>query len=320
MRISVVGGSGFIGTRLVAALLRAGHDVRVFDKVPSAAFPDRVHLGDVRDAAAVKAALEGTEAVVDLAAEHRDDVRPLSRYFEVNVGGAENIVRAAEACGVARVIFTSSVAVYGNAAGPWHESTPSQPVNAYGESKAKAEAVYRRWADAAPATRSLTLVRPSVVFGPKNRGNVHTLIEQIRQGRFVMVGQGKTVKSIAYVENVVAFLAAQFANSAGTFLFNYSDKPDFTTDELVKRVRHLLGQDATSLRVPYPAALAAGYAFDLMAALSGRKLPLGSERVRKFCSESRVAVEALQSSGFQAPHSLDEGLALTVASFLEEAA
>jgi len=320
MRISLVGGSGFIGTRLVPALQAGGHAVRIFDRAASTAFPDLVQLGDVRDAAAVHAALEGAHAVDDLAAEHRDDVRPRSRYFEVNVGGAENIVRAAAALGIERLVFASSVAVYGNSPGPWRENTLQQPVNPYGQSKAEAETVYRRWADAAPARRSLTLLRPSVVFGPHNRGNVHTLIEQIRRRRFVMVGRGETVKSIAYVENLVAFFAAQFANPAGTHVFNYADKPDLNTHDLVEKIRLLLGEKPTALRIPYAPALIAGHCFDLIAALSRRKLPLSSARVRKFCSASVVATDALERSGFRAPFGLDEGLAITVASLLEESA
>ena len=320
MRIALIGGSGFIGTQLVAALQRAGHDVRIFDKAPSAEFPNLVRLGDVRDRAAVRAALEGVDVVVNLAAEHRDDVRPLSLYFDVNVGGAENIVHAVEELGIERLVFISSVAVYGNAPAPWQETSPQLPVNPYGESKAKAEIVYRRWADAAPAARSLAVLRPSVVFGPHNRGNVHTLIEQIRRRRFVMVGSGTTVKSIAYIENLIAFLVTQFDHPAGIHVFNYADKPDLTTDQLVKRIRGLLGDSASPWRLPYPLALAAGRVFDLVAAVTGRNLALSSERVRKFCSESRVGTQALEDSGFRAPFSLDEGLARTVASVVEAAA
>src|SRR6185437_10244182 len=94
-RIVVIGGSGFIGTHLVSRLVELGRDVGIFDKAPSAAHADLVRLGDVRDEAALSSVLAGADCIVNLAAEHRDDVRPESLYFDVNVGGAKNIVRAA---------------------------------------------------------------------------------------------------------------------------------------------------------------------------------------------------------------------------------
>src|SRR4051794_1850024 len=112
-RILIVGGSGFIGTHLTTRLLALGHRVSIFDKAGSATHPQLVMLGDVRDAPALAAAVAGHDCVINLAAEHRDDVRPATRYFEVNVGGAENLVRAAVEHGVVRLIFLSTVALYG---------------------------------------------------------------------------------------------------------------------------------------------------------------------------------------------------------------
>ncbi len=135
MHIVITGGSGFIGTHLVRRLLDEGHDVRIFDKRPSEAFPDLVTLGDVRDQEAMTTALQGADVVYHLAAEHHDDVRPISRYYEVNAGGAENLVAACENNGVNRIIFTSTAAVYGLDEGEADESSPETPFNDYGKSK-----------------------------------------------------------------------------------------------------------------------------------------------------------------------------------------
>lgn len=307
-RILVTGGSGFIGTRLVRDLIARGHDVRIFDKNPSVSYPDRVITGDVRDCAQLKAACTGIDTVYHLAAEHRDDVTPLSLYHEVNVDGAANLVRACAELGIRRLVFTSSVAVYGLDRGELDEDFSFQPFNEYGRTKAEAEKVIRQWADA-EQTRSLTIVRPCVIFGEGNRGNVYNLIAQIAANRFLMIGNGRNRKSIGYVDNISAFLSTLTSATAGTAIFNYADKPDLETGELVGIVKnHLRRGHSAGLRLPYALGLAGGLVFDLLAKITGRTFPISSVRVRKFCANTVVGTRRLQSTGFQAPYSLQQGL------------
>lgn len=319
MQITVLGGSGFIGTRLVGALLDAGHTVRIFDKAPSAAYPALATPGDVRDAQAVAQALQGCDCAIDLAAEHRDDVRPATLYFDVNVGGARNIVRAAEAGGVRRIVFLSSVAVYGLDQPLADEAAPLRPCTDYGRSKAEAEAVYSDWVAAAPDMRSLLLVRPTVVFGEGNRGNVFTLIEQLRRGRFAMVGDGANRKSIAYVGNLVDFLLTQLGTAPGVSVCNYADKPDPTMHDLVAALAALLPDRRPVPHVPRALALAGGALFDLLAQLRGRSLPISRARIRKFCADTTVATPALERAGFRPRVGLEDALRRTVASVLSDA-
>jgi len=113
MNILVIGGSGFIGTALIRELLTFGYYVRNFDKNPGVDFSEFSITGDVRDQGALNGALKDIDVVFNLAAEHRDDVTPVTLYYDVNVQGARNIVEAAELNNVKRIIFTSTVAVYG---------------------------------------------------------------------------------------------------------------------------------------------------------------------------------------------------------------
>ncbi len=87
MKILIIGGSGFIGTRLVDELLKTGHDLAIFDKNPSPIFNHLVTIGDVRELNALNKALKGVDVVYNLAAEHRDDVTPTSLYYDVNETG-----------------------------------------------------------------------------------------------------------------------------------------------------------------------------------------------------------------------------------------
>lgn len=312
MQVLVVGGSGFIGTRLIAALQRRGHGVRNFDSAESTAYPELTIIGDVRDAKALTDSAAGCDAIVNLAAVHRDDVRPLTLYQEVNVGGAGALVTAATAAKVERIVFTSSVAVYGLDKKNPSELAVPEPFNEYGRTKLEAEGVFRGWADLDP-NRSLVIVRPSVVFGETNRGNVYTLARQVATGRFLMIGSGNNRKSMSYVGNIVEFLAAALEKSQGTFLINYADKPDLSTTELVMLLREALGKGSgPGMRLPLWLGMAAGHFFDLIARVTGRTLPISAVRIRKFAAETTIDTGALAEWGFRAPTPLTDALMATV--------
>ena len=114
--IAVLGGAGFIGRRLGGGLRRGGHDVRIVDVLPPSGGKVAQRQADVRDRDALAAALEGSEVVYNLAAVHRDDMKPVTLYDEVNVVGAVNVCGVCRELGIGQLIFTSSVAVYGLAA------------------------------------------------------------------------------------------------------------------------------------------------------------------------------------------------------------
>ena len=163
-------------------------------------------FGDVREIGQLRSAISNESVIVNLAAEHRDDVRPLSLYHEVNVEGAINICTVAREKCVQTIIFTSTVAGYGFAPIGTNESGNITPFNDYGRTKYEAEQVFKAWQAEDPAQRTLVIIRPTVVFGEQNRGNVYNLLRQIASGKFVMVGHGENRKSMAYVETVAAFV------------------------------------------------------------------------------------------------------------------
>jgi nucleoside-diphosphate-sugar epimerase len=314
MNIVITGGSGFIGTHLVRRLIDDGHDVRIFDKRPSEGFADLVTLGDVRDQAAMTSALRGVDVVYHLAAEHHDDVRPVSRYYEVNVGGAENLVAACDANGVRRVIFTSSSAVYGLSSGVADESGEPRPFNDYSKSKLQAEHALGAWMSAGQ-DKSLFIVRPVVVYGEGNTANVYNLIQQISRGRFVMVGTGENKKSMCYVGNLVLFLAQVVDRNGREDVVNYADKPDLSVGDIVGIIRDELGDSEEPLRrIPYWLGLLGGYSYDVMARLTKRRYTISGVRVKKFCANTQVTTSVFEGMGFQAPWTLEEGLRRMIAS------
>jgi nucleoside-diphosphate-sugar epimerase len=311
MRITIIGGSGFVGTRLTNRLLNVGHTVKIADKNNSAKYPQLHVYADVHELETLENALAGSDVVVNLAAEHRDDITPKSLYDDVNVAGAENVCNVCTKIGIRKIIFTSSVAVYGFAPVGTDETGKINYFNDYGRTKWLAEEKYHTWLVANP-DNSLTIIRSTVIFGEQNRGNVYNLLRQIAGGKFPMVGNGTNIKSMAYVENVAAFIEYNLNNTPGEYLFNYIDKPDFDMNTLVAEVNRILGKSGKLFHWPYWLGYFGGLCFDLLAKISHKKLSISSIRVKKFCSNTMFEAANIKKTNFKAPVSLIEGLERTI--------
>jgi nucleoside-diphosphate-sugar epimerase len=309
--ITIIGGSGFIGTRLGSRLFEASVDFRVIDKVQGT-FEKYTSIADIRNYSDLHAVTDSNSSLINLAAEHRDDVYPKSLYDEVNVNGAKNVCAVAREKNISKIIFTSSVAVYGFAPMGTNEEGKINPFNDYGRTKWEAEQIYKAWQSEDPKNRTLVIIRPTVVFGERNRGNVFNLLKQIASGRFLMVGDGTNRKSMAYVENVAAFIEYSLSFKPGAYIYNYIDKPDFTMNALVARINKILGKsEKIKFRLPYLFGLIIGKIFDSIALVTRKKLAISSIRVKKFCANS-VYESAIYKTGFVPPLKLEEAIERTV--------
>ena len=311
--VGLIGGSGFIGTRLAKRLSnKIDINLKIIDKVSSFSFPDLSYIADVRSMEQLRKYIPLGAVIVNLAAEHRDDVRPLSLYDEVNTGGAINICTVAREKDVQTIIFTSTVAVYGFAPIGTDETGKIAPFNDYGRTKYEAEQVFKGWQAEVPNERTLVIIRPTVVFGEQNRGNVYSLLKQIASGKFVMVGGGENRKSMAYVENVAAFVEYAMGFEPGVHIYNFIDKPDYTMNSLIVNVNRMLGRsEKIGFRLPFTIGFLIGKGFDFVAALTGKRFAISSIRVKKFCADS-VYSTAIDQTGFVPPVLLEQALAKTV--------
>lgn len=317
MKIAITGGSGFIGTQLCKILQTQGHEIIIIDIAPSKTFPDKRVDVDVRDLPALTKAMEGCEAIYHLAAEHRDDVQPIEKYYEVNVEGGKNVIKAAESNNINHIIFTSTVAVYGLDAGQSKETDTPAPFNDYGHSKLQSEKTFEKWADE-DKNRTLVTLRFVATFGPGNRGNIFTLMNQIASGKFIMIGNGSNQKSIAYIGNVAAFLGHMLKRPTGQYLYNYADKPDLNMNDFVSAVRESLGRKGVGPKIPYIIGLLGGATFDIIAKVTRRTFPISIIRVKKFCADTVVNADKLKETDFKPPHSLHDGLKEMIDAEFEE--
>lgn len=311
MRVLVTGGSGFIGSHLSEALALRGWEVRVLDRRPPRHPCFEYICADLLDSPAVLDAIADVQLVIHLAASHRFFGVPRDDFFRNNVDGTRVILEAATRLGVRNIVFYSSAAVYGQHAGPTDESTTPDPSTPYGTSKLQAEHLLRRWVSDG-AGRNALVIRPTVVFGPANQGNVYRLIRQIDSGLFIPIGRGQHIKSVAYIGNLLeATLFLLDKGLSGFELYNYSDEPQMSFARFVALVHSILGRELPQFSLPAKPLLGILKPFDLLARLAGGDFPL-STAIHKMTSATCHTALKIRSAGFRQRYSIEEGLTQTI--------
>lgn len=315
----VTGDSGFIGSYLTPLLIKKGYSLRGIDLIPknNSSVEYQQIVGDILEEEWLNQAMQGCDCIIHLAAEHKDFGISVEKYFQVNVEGTRQLLACASTLNVKKFIFFSSVAVYGYIMSPSEDTVP-HPDNPYGKSKLMAEQLVRQWAEE-DLTRQATILRPTVVFGPRNHANIFKLIQYVCDKKFIWIGKGKNVKSIAYVENVVEVTHFMLENmKPGLQIFNYVDEPQLTTQELVAIIAAKAGLPAPTFSIPLSVALPVAKVFDLVGLLAHRDFPFTSARLKKFNTLTSYRSEKIRSLGFQAPYSIEEGIEKNVRWYQEK--
>jgi nucleoside-diphosphate-sugar epimerase len=331
-RLLVTGGAGFIGRYFFELLTEQGVDFAILDLVKPSWDTRGVpcHVGDVRDPAAVRAALAGCDRVLHLAAAHHDFGIEHATYFDVNENGARVLCAEMDALGINDCCFYSSVAVYGDGTPPLTEASPSLQKLPYGASKYAAEKVFEKWVGSGGG-RSCLVIRPTITFGPRNFANMYSLIRQIDSGKFARVGKGENVKSLSYVENIVRatlFLwgkpvvagCKDPAQGRAPFdTFNFVEKPDLSSAAIAGQIYQSLGKRPLPFAVPLWVALLMALPFDIVIKLTGKNLPVSSMRIKKlFTMETKFEADKLARAGFKSPVPLTQGIDRMVRWYLAE--
>jgi nucleoside-diphosphate-sugar epimerase len=228
MRILVTGGSGFIGTNLVANLVREGHAVLNIDMDEPRLAEQRSHFRrvDITDREAVFAAVTDFRPthVVHLAAVATFEATR-EHLFKVNVGGTKNVLDALLAAGgVERVVVTSTQYVNGPGA-PFDNDTEFHCVNDYGESKKESELLTRR-PEYAPL--NWVIVRPSNIWGPHHPRFPQEMWRYLRKRLYLHPGSAPIIRAYGYVENIIAQIKVLLTAPAERVrhrLFYLTDEP-----------------------------------------------------------------------------------------------
>jgi len=286
MRALVTGATGFVGAAVARALMAAGWQVRVLARSGS----DRSNLqrlavevveGDLKDLGSLQRALEGCSGLFHAAADYRLGARDPTQLYRTNVDGTRNILNAAGTSGVARIVYTSSVATIGIPpdGSPGEERTPvdlSNMIGHYKRSKYLAEEVVR---DAARAGMSVVIVNPSTPVGPGDIKPTPTgqLVLDAASGR--MPAYVDTGLNIVHVDDVAAgHLLAYERGKAGERYILGGD--DLTLQTILEQISRLVGRKPPRIRLPYAAVLPIAYLAEGFAKVSGRSGRVTLEGVR----------------------------------------
>lgn len=305
--IVLIGGAGFIGSCIALKLQKEKKDFIILDIKQSELFSKKTKIVNILDKKKLEYFIPENSIIINLAAVHRDD-DIVTDYYLVNVKGSENICEIASKKNCKNIFFFSTVAVYGKAPPLANEKTLQKPYNHYGKSKKQAEKIYLDW-NIKDDENNLAIIRPTAVFGKGNRGNIFNLISQIKMGPFFMIGNGKNIKSIAYVENLAEFVLYLLSFKKKYKAYNYIDGPQITLKELILFIREQLNVKTNLKYLPYLIALLGGMIFDVLSKILNKRFKISRVRVEKFIIESSYSANL---SGYKPAYNLKDALKKTI--------
>ena len=324
MTVLVTGGSGLVGSHVIAALVARGETVRALARPAArpavAALGATAVEGDVTDPAAWARAATGVRAIVHAAALVAPSAS-LETFLAVNVGGTRNALVAARATG-ARLVHVSSVAVYGraNGGGGVTEDAPFQKIwerDYYAQSKRQAEEAV--WEEVARGGVAAAVIRPNVIYGEHDRLFSPRVVQAVRLGIVPQIGPGDNHLSCVYAGNVAAaiVLALDAPAAPGRAYNTTDDGPDALTQRgFVDAFAAALGVRVRRVRVPY---VVARFAVDAVVRWQtmvrpGRYPGVGGSAVRFLTGENPfVAERARRELGWQPVVTPREAVRRTVA-------
>lgn len=311
---AVTGAGGSLGKALVRRLIRRGHPVRALVRDEAGATRLRELgaipvLGDVRDAEVLEDLVRDCEVIFHLAAWMGSPFDE-KLAFAVNVGGTVNVVQAAAAAGTRRVVLASSIAVYGPVReGYITEETPFWSVgDLYGDTKIEAEKAAGR--EAQRAGIELTVLRPTMIYGPESPSWTEAPFSAISHGLPAIIGDGEDLADPVYVDDVArAFELAGFEPRAAGETFNVGAGPR-TWNEFFGAYASICG---TRLRrIPARMALAGVRAGERAERALGRRPRAVAEMVGVMRSRATFSGEkAREVLGFEPDFSLEHGMSET---------
>jgi nucleoside-diphosphate-sugar epimerase len=313
----IFGGSGFIGSHFSYYLLSNSlvDRIYVFDLVKpvfnDAKFSNRIFyiFGDVRQEINSIDLPHSVAVIANFAAIHREPGHEDYEYYETNLLGAENVTQYAESIGCKNIIFTSSISPYGVSEAVKHEGTLPLPSTAYGGSKLVAEKIHQIWQAKDEENHRLVIVRPGVVFGPGEKGNVSRLIKAVLHNYFFYMGNQSTRKAGVYVKELCNAMwwvfQEQRRNGERVSLFNMTMNPGPTIKDYVETVCQVRGVNRFVFSVPYKFLIAVAYLIDFFAKPLGIKHPFSPVRIRKLVRSNNILPSYLLEHNYQYQYSLN---------------
>jgi nucleoside-diphosphate-sugar epimerase len=279
----ITGATGLLGSHIAAKLRADGKDVRALVRNSSdTSFLDTLGVekavGDITDRDSLARAMDGVEIVYHVAARV-GDWGPWPEFVDITIDGTQNVVDAAAHAGVKRFLHISSISAYGHPDGAGLILDESAPLgynlhkwSYYSRAKVEAEKIV--WSAHEKGDLPVTVIRPSWLYGERDRASMPRLIRAIKAGKAKLVGDGTNRLNLTYAGNEAdgCILAAEAAKAAGE-AYNLCNDGAITQAEYLNKIATQIGAKPLSKKVPYKVAYKAAFMMELFGHMFGKKKP-----------------------------------------------
>lgn len=308
--ILVTGANGFVGKRLVEAVVELGY---VTKKATRNDYADSITVGEIDGQTDWQLALNNVDIVVHTAARvhvmNELESEPLVEFRRVNVDGTLNLARQAAAAGVKRFIFISSIKVNGEkttAGHPFSADDIASPSDPYGISKHEAEQGLRLLSQ--QAGMEIVIIRPPLVYGPGVKANFRSMMLWLSRGVPLPLGLIRNQRSLVFIENLIDFIVLCSDHpAAANQTFLVSDGEDLSTTDLLRKMGLALNTPARLFLVPSTFII-------FLASMFGK-----GDVARRLCESLQVDIFKTRNVlGWSPKLSVDEGLSKTAQGFNDE--
>lgn len=316
MNILITGSNGFVGSKLMYVLAGMGHQVMgidISDECPIEKHPNTLP-GDIREPKHLNAVAQSfhskhnadIDVIIHCAAAKHDFGISRGDYFSHNKYGTRSVLEFASANGIRKVMYISTVSVFGHPDREADETAPYAADHPYGESKLAGELLSIEW-QKEDAARELLVLRPTVIYGPNSRTNVYNLIDMLHRRPWVTIGKGDHIKSIVSLDSVIDMICFTLdLFRPGIQDFNCVDEPYITLHELMSIIAALPGFSMPRMVIPKSIAIGIGKIFDIPAKLLGIDLPVNSDRMRKLSTSTYFRADKIRAAGYKQARTTQE--------------